>query len=223
MTDCKARLFLCATMGFLVPVAAAAAAEQSPSCPSSPPTELHRFRDAFLANFKRIGLNTAPEDAQFLRLLVEISGAKRGVEIGTATGYGALHMGLGFERNGGELITIDINPKMVAAARANIAHMKLDKVVTVIEGDALKVIPSLTGTFDFVFIDAVKKDYLKYLKAIEPLLAPHAVIVADNVIRSAGEMQDFLELVQNSPEYRTVTIRASEIKKDGMAVIYRLR
>jgi predicted O-methyltransferase YrrM len=155
--------------------------------------------------------------------LVEISRAKRGLEIGTATGYGALHMGLAFERNGGQLITVDIDPKMVASARSNIAAMKLDKVVSVIEGDALKVIPTLTGKFDFVFLDAVKSDYLKYFQGIEPLLESNAVIVADNVIKSASAMKDFLTLMEKNSGYRMVTIKASEEKGDGMAVIYKLK
>jgi predicted O-methyltransferase YrrM len=143
--------------------------------------------------------------------------------VGTATGYGAIHMGLAFERNGGELITIDIDPKMVKAARDNLAQVQLDRVVSVREGDALKVIPTLRGKFDFVFIDALKKDYLKYFQALEPMLEPGAVIVADNVIRSADEMEDFLTTMRGSPNYHMVIIRASELKKDGMAVIYKLQ
>lgn len=191
--------------------------------PGSPSAELQKQREEFIKNFQRIGLNTTAGDAQFLRLIIEISGAKRGVEVGAATGYGALHMGLALERNGGELITIDIDPKMVAATRANVAQMQLDKIVTVVEGDALKVIPTLKGKFDFAFLDAVKKDYLEYFQLLEPMLEPGAVIVADNVIRSAKDMQDFLDTVGNSPDYRMVTIQASEEKKDGMAVIYKLR
>jgi len=185
--------------------------------------ELPQFRAEYIKNFKRIGLNTTPGDAAFLRIMVESSGAKRGLEIGTATGYGALLMGLGFERNGGQLITVDIDPKMVAIAREHIEKMQLPRVVTVVEGDALKVIPKLEGQFDFVFIDAVKRDYLKYLRAIEPKLKPGAVIVADNVIKSAREMADFLEAVQNDPNYHTVIIRASEEKGDGMAVSCKLK
>src|SRR5512137_1249708 len=116
-------------------------------------------RDEFLRNFKRIGLNTAPEDAMMLRILVQTSKAKRGVEVGTATGYGAMNMGIAFERNGGHLDTIDIDPKMVAAARENLKKIGLEKTVTVIEGDALQVLPKLQGEYDFVFIDALKQDY----------------------------------------------------------------
>ena len=72
--------------------------------------ELQQERDEFIKNFNRIGMNTTPGDAMMLRILVECSGAKNGVEIGTATGYGAINMGLGFERNGGRLRAIEIDP-----------------------------------------------------------------------------------------------------------------
>lgn len=185
--------------------------------------DLAAARKAFVEGFQRIGLNSTPGDAAMLRILVESSRAKRGVEVGTATGYGAILMGLGFERNGGELITVDIDPKMVKTARENLRKMGLEKVVTVVEGDALEVLPRLEGKFDFVYLDAVKSDYLKYFKAIEPKLEPGAVIVADNVIRSAKSMSDFLQAIADDPKYLSTTIRASEIKRDGMMVIYKLK
>jgi predicted O-methyltransferase YrrM len=180
-------------------------------------------RKAFIEQFNRIGLNSAPGDAAMLRILVESSKAKRGVEVGTATGYGAILMGLGFERTGGKLITVDIDPKMVEAARENLAKVGLDQVVTVVEGDALKVLPELEGQFDFVYLDAVKSDYLKYFQALEPKLVPGAVIVADNVIRSARSMGDFFEAINNSPNYISTTIRSDETKRDGMMVIYKVK
>ena len=180
-------------------------------------------RKAFIEEFQRIGLNSAPGDAAMLRILVESSKAERGVEVGTATGYGAVLMGLAFERNGGQLITVDIDPKMVKTANDNLQKVGLQDVVTVVEGDALKVLPKLEGQFDFVYIDAVKSDYLKYFKALEPKLLPGAVIVADNVIRSARHMPDFLDYIGNSPNYLSNTIRSDETKRDGMMVIYKVK
>lgn len=141
--------------------------------------------------------------------------------MGTATGYGALQMGIGFERNGGELITVDIDPGMVRKARENIARMALEKTVTVVEGDARKVLPELKGEFDFVFLDALKRDYFEYFQALAPKLKPRALVVADNVIQSAAEMQDFLEFMRTSPEWEMVIVRASDEKRDGMAICYR--
>lgn len=181
------------------------------------------FRKQFIKEFKRIGLNTTPGDAMMLKILVESGKYKRGVEVGTSTGYGAIVMGMAFERNGGHLFTLDIDPDAVKTARENIAKMGLEKTVTVVEGDALKTLPQLEGEFDFVFIDALKSDYLKYYKAIEPKLKPGALVVADNVIRSANEMKDYLDFVQNNPDFDTVIVQVSQEKRDGMAVSYKLK
>ena len=185
--------------------------------------DLDKTRAEFLKGFHRIGLNTTPGDAMFLRIMVESTKAKRGVEVGTATGYGSILMGLGFEKTGGHLTTIDIDPDMVEKATANLAKMKLLKTVTAVEGDALDVLPKLEGEFDFLFIDAAKQDYLKYFKAMEAKMKPGSMIVADNVIRSAAAMPDFLKYVQENPNYHTVIIKASELKNDGMAVIYKVK
>jgi predicted O-methyltransferase YrrM len=181
------------------------------------------FRERFVKNFQRTWLNTTEGDAMMLRILVESARAKRGIEVGSATGFGAINMGIAFERTGGHLYTLEINPQMVKACRENLKKVGLENIVTCIEGDALKTLPTLEGEFDFVFIDAVKRDYLKYLKLIEPKLKPGAVIVGDNVIRSAGAMKDFLDYIQKSPKYDTVIIRASMEKNDGMSVSYKIK
>jgi predicted O-methyltransferase YrrM len=181
------------------------------------------FREEFIKNFQRSWLNTTIGDAMMLRILVESTNAKRGVEVGSANGFGAINMGVAFERTGGHLYTLEIDPRMAKQCRENLKKVGLEDTVTCIEGDALKTLPALEGEFDFVFIDAVKRDYLKYLKLIEPKLKSGAVIVADNVIRSARAMEDFLDYIQNSPDYDTVIIRASMEKKDGLSVSYKIR
>jgi predicted O-methyltransferase YrrM len=181
------------------------------------------FREQFVKDFQRTSLNTTVGDAMMLRILVQSMGAKRGVEVGSATGFGAVNMGIGFERTGGHLYTLDIDPRMVKTCRENLKKVGLEETVTCIEGDALKTLPTLEGQFDFVFIDARKQDYLKYLKLLEPKLKPGAVIVGDNVIRSARAMTDFLDYIQESPDYDTVIIRASMEKNDGMSVSYKIR
>jgi len=129
-----------------------------------------QFRKEFVKNFKRTGLNTTVGDAMMLRILVESSRLKRGVEVGSATGFGAINMGIAFERTGGHLYTLEIDPRMVKACRDNLEKVGLEDVVTCIEGDALKTLSKLEGEFDFVFIDALKQDYMKYFKLIEPKL-----------------------------------------------------
>jgi predicted O-methyltransferase YrrM len=180
-------------------------------------------RDQFIKDFQRTSLNTTPGDAMMLRILVETSKAKSGVEVGSATGFGAVNMGIGFERNGGHLTSIDIDPEMVKATRENLKKVGLENTVTVVEGDALKVLPALQGEYDFVFIDALKPDYLKYFQAISPRLKRGAVVVADNVIQSERQMRDFLDFMQNNKDFEKVIIRASLEKNDGMAIYYKVR
>ncbi len=181
------------------------------------------FRKQFIDNFHRTGLNTTPGDAMMLRILVESARAKRGVEVGSASGFGAVNMGIAFERTGGHLWTLDLDPTAIKETRENLEKVGLENVVTAVEGDALKTLPTIEGPIDFVFIDALKQDYFKYLKLLEPKLSAGAVVVADNVIQSANAMKDYLDYVQNSPDYDTVIIRSSLEKNDGMAISYKIK
>lgn len=181
------------------------------------------FRKQFIDEFQRTGLNTTPGDAMMLRILIEASGAKRGVEVGAASGYGAINMGIGFERTGGHLYTLEIDADWARQTRENVAKMGLQDTVTCVEGDALKTLHDIEGPIDFVFLDAVKSDYMKYFKILEPKLAKNAIVVGDNVIRSARAMKDFLDHMQTSTDYDTVIIRASMEKGDGMSISYKIR
>jgi predicted O-methyltransferase YrrM len=164
-------------------------------------------------DFKRIGLNTTAGDAMMLRNLVEALKAKRSVEVGSATGFGAVNMGIAFDRTGGQLFTLDIDPKMVATNREDLFEVCLDKVVTCIEGDALKTLPTIKGPIDFVFIDALKRDYFKYFQLIEPKLKVDAVVVADNVIQSAHDMKDYLDYVrrQDPPGHDLMAVPSESV------------
>jgi predicted O-methyltransferase YrrM len=180
------------------------------------------FRKAFLEKFVWTEMCTTAEDAMVLRILIESRGAKRGVEVGGNVGYGAINMGIGFERTGGRLESVEIDPANVRTARKNLETVGLSRTVTVIEGDALKVLPTLDGGIDFIFLDALKQDYMKYFKALEPKLVRGAIIAADNVIVSARAMPDFLGYVKASPSYDSVIIRASMHKNDGMLIGFKI-
>lgn len=182
-----------------------------------------RRREKVLADVQKLWINSRPKDALLLRILVQARNAQRGIEVGSAVGFGAINMGIGFERTGGHLYTIDIEPEMARKCRENIKKADLQKTVTVIEGDALDVLPKLKGQFDFVFIDAHKEDYLKYFKAVEAKLKPGAVVVGHNAIVYAKAMKDFLDYMKASPDWEIVIVRAGLTEKDGMAVCYKVR
>ena len=194
-----------------------ATARDKPADPSS-----IEFRSRFIESFKHIPYDSTADDAMFLRILIDAMNAKRGIEVGVARGFGAMNMGIALERGGGHLYSVDIDADMCAKARANLKAVALDKVVTVIEGDALKVLPKLEGKYDFMFMDAVKRDYFKYFKDVEDKLLPGALIAADNSIRSARSMRDFLDYVFKSENYDAVTVRASMSKNDGMTLVYKI-
>jgi predicted O-methyltransferase YrrM len=227
----KTSLLLFSTVGLGLLVAACAGKGKTEDAGGAAPPAgdpaaartLDASRKEFLQAFKRQALDSAADDATFLRILVAGLKAKRGIEIGSFKGFGAMNMGMSFERNGGHLFTHEIDAKIADECRENLKKVGLEKTVTVVTGDALKTLPQLEGEFDFVFIDAKKDDYFKYFKIIEPKLKPGAVIVAYNTIKSAKAMPDYLDYVFKSPDYDSVTIRVSSEKGDGMTVTCKLR
>jgi predicted O-methyltransferase YrrM len=104
-------------------------------------------------------LAVSEEDGRFLRLLVATRGAKSILEIGAASGYSGIWLGLGARESGGRVVAIEYDPTRAKEAAANVKRAGLDDVVRVVHGDAFKEIPKLQGTFDFVFLDAWKPDY----------------------------------------------------------------
>jgi predicted O-methyltransferase YrrM len=154
-------------------------------------------------------LAVSEEDGRFLRFLVVSSGAKRVVEIGGANGYSAIWIGLGLRETGGRLITIEYDPARAKDAEANIRAAGLSDVVQVVPGDAFKAIPALTGTFDFVFLDAWKKDYQRFFDLVYPRLDPGGLFVAHNVVNKASEMGDFLATLRTHPGLRSAIVSPS--------------
>jgi caffeoyl-CoA O-methyltransferase len=154
-------------------------------------------------------LAVSEEDGRFLRVLVVSSGAKRVVEIGGANGYSAIWIGLGLRETGGRMVTIEYDPARAKEAAANIKAAGLSDVVQVMPGDAFKAIPGLPGTFDFVFLDAWKKDYQRFFELVFPRLDQGGLFVAHNVVNKAAEMGDFLATIRTHPALRTAIVSPS--------------
>ncbi len=153
-------------------------------------------------------------------MLVATSGARRALEIGGASGYSAIWIGLGLRDTGGRLVTLEYDPERARELAANVRRAGLADIVTVVSGDAFTQIPALTGTFDFVFLDAWKRDYLRFFELIFPRLDPGGVFVAHNVVNKRGEMEDFLGTVTRHPSLWTTIVSPSG---EGMSVSYRRR
>jgi predicted O-methyltransferase YrrM len=149
------------------------------------------------------------------------------LEIGTLHGYSAiLMMDLLFDD--GKLITIEIDKNLADIARKNIAKAGLSNKIDVINGNALEVIPTLTGyKFDLIFLDAAKSEYLQYLRLLEEkhLMKKDSVVVADNVILFENEMKDYLEYVRSSDRYKSqtteTTLEFNKNVKDALEISLR--
>jgi predicted O-methyltransferase YrrM len=121
-------------------------------------------------------------------LQVLVAGRRRIVEVGTAYGFSTLWMALG-QPAGGTIVTIDPDRERTELARGWWRQAGIrDEQITVVNRKALEALsdgePALAGPFDFVFIDALKPEYLAYLEALSGRLAPGAFIAADNVLWS---------------------------------------
>ena len=168
--------------------------------------------DALLKQIKAVDrdqLAVSEEDGRFLRLLVVTSGAKRALEIGAASGYSAIWMGLGMRETGGKLVTIEYDKARAAQAAANIKKAGLLDIVQVISGDAFAEIPKVAGTFDFVFCDAWKRDYQKFFDMVFPRLDKGGLFLGHNVINKRDEMADFLKTIHTSPAVLTSIVAPS--------------
>jgi caffeoyl-CoA O-methyltransferase len=160
-------------------------------------------------------LAVSEEDGRFLRLLVASSGAKHALEIGGASGYSAIWIGMGLRETGGKLVSIEYDPVRAKELAANIKRAGLTDVVHVMAGDAFQQIPKVAGTFDFVFLDAWKKDYKRFLDLVFPRLDKGGLFLAHNVVNKRSEMGDFLDAVQKNPALWTTIVSPSG---EGMSV-----
>jgi predicted O-methyltransferase YrrM len=160
-------------------------------------------------------MNVPCRDGRFLHDLIVQNGYKRGLEIGSFTGYSGLWMGLALKKTGGTLVTIEYEASSGEEARKNILLAGLEAVIDARIADAFAEIPKIEDEFDFVFIDAGKPDYVKFLNLIRDRVVAGGAIIAHNVTNYARDMQDFLAAVQNDPGLETTF---QELSDEGMSV-----
>jgi predicted O-methyltransferase YrrM len=121
-----------------------------------------------------------PEVGRFLGILARAAGARLIVEIGTAIGYGALCLARGAPE--ARVVSIDTDPGRLAVARGYLERAGVADRVELIEGAALEILPRLSGPFDLAYVDAVKKEYRRYLDQLVPKLRVGGVVALDNLL-----------------------------------------
>ena len=165
-------------------------------------------------------LAVSEEDGRFLRVLTASTKSRRVLEIGAASGYSAIWIGLGLRQTQGQLVTIEYDPARAKEAQDNVRRAGLDDIVTVIAGDAFKEIPKLAGTFDLVFLDAWKPDYKKFFDLLFPRVSPGGLFLAHNVVNKRHEMRDFLTAIESHPGAASSTVSPGS---EGISITYKRR
>ncbi len=206
-------------LAFSVALLAVPAAAQPQGTSSVIPPDLQKLMQQIKAADTDL-LAVSEEDGRFLRAMVASSGATRALEIGGANGYSAIWIGLGLRQTGGKLTTIEYDPARAKVAAENIRKAGLSDIVTVVSGDAFKAIPTLQGEFDFVFLDAWKRDYKKFLDMVFPRLKPRGMFLAHNVVNKQSEMTDFLQAIRTDPRMLSSIVTPSG---EGVSITVKAR
>jgi len=154
-------------------------------------------------NQSRGMMNVSPEDGRLLRLLTETIGAKHVVEIGTSNGYSAIWLCLGLQKTGGKLTTHEINADRASLARENFKRAGVDKLVTLVEGDAHEMVTNIKEPIDILFLDADKEGYIDYLNKLLPLVRPGGLVVAHNISPRQADPR-YVKAVTTNPDLETL-------------------
>jgi caffeoyl-CoA O-methyltransferase len=210
------RAVACAVLLLLLPVTFRA---QTPKSTGALTPQIESVLRSIKAADKGM-LAVSEEDGRFLRVLVAARGAKSILEIGAASGYSGIWLGIGARESGGHVIAIEYDAQRAKEAADNVRKAGVADVVRVIRGDAFAEIPKLPGAFDLVFLDAWKPDYKKFFDMVYPRLSPGAVFVAHNVVNKKNEMEPFLRTILTHPSLYTTIVSPSG---EGMSVSYKAR
>ena len=200
---------------------------------------LHAEESPALRELERTALENGipiirPHTRGLIQCILEMKAPERILELGTATGYSALVM-YTYAPDAPEIITIERDEKRAGEARLNFDRFGADRIM-LLEGDAAQILPELTGTFDLIFMDAAKGQYIRFLPEVIRLLREGGVLLSDNVLKE-GEileskfsvtrrnrtihkrMREYLAAVSEDPRLRTILLETG----DGAALSVRRR
>ena len=129
-----------------------------------------------------------PETVNLLQLLIKMNRPKRILEVGAAVGFSASLMA----ETAGEdsvITTIENYEPRIPIANANFKRAGKDKQITLLEGDAMEILPTLEGPYDFIFMDAAKGQYINFWPEVKRLIKDGGVVVTDNVLQDGDIIQ----------------------------------
>ena len=139
-----------------------------------------------------------------INTFIKMMNIKSALEIGTSNGYSGLWISKALKETGGKLTTIEYYDKRQSVAIENFTKCGVMDIIRPLQGSACDIIGSFDDDekFDFVFIDANKREYVKYLELIKPHLTPKALIIADNITSHAEKVQTFVDAIDADNEFQ---------------------
>jgi predicted O-methyltransferase YrrM len=165
-----------------------------------------------------------PVVGRLLYLLARLSNAGRILELGTATGYSAIHMGEAIRDNSGRITSLEIDPGMAERAKRNIARAGLDAIIEVRCEDAMNALAAFDRQVDMIFMDVEKQDYAKLLPLIAKISKPNGLLVADNT--GFKDAHQFNQAIHENSMWTSVNIWAflpgHSPNQDGLCIAVRL-
>ena len=175
------------------------------------------------------------EMQSFLKVLLQIKKPTKILEVGTAVGFSALLMAK-YTPEDTRIVTIEKYEKRIPVAKANFQAAGMDHRITLLEGDALEILREMEDSFDFIFMDAAKGQYIHFYPEVMRLLAPEGILVSDNVLQE-GElieshfaverrnrtiykrMREYLYVLKHDERLETSILPVG----DGAAVSYKMK
>lgn len=165
------------------------------------------FLDELEQQAKKDGVPVIRREMQsFLKVLLRMKRPARILEVGTAVGFSALLM-CENTPSGTQITTIEKYDKRIPQAKANFRRAGMESRITLLEGDAMELLKELQGSFDFIFMDAAKGQYIHYLPEVLRLLAAEGILVSDNVLQEGDLIESHFAVERRN---RTIYKRMRE-------------
>jgi predicted O-methyltransferase YrrM len=153
-----------------------------------------------------------PQMQSFLRVLLSIKRPVRILEVGTAVGFSTLLL-CEYAPRESRITTIEKFEKRIPIARNNFKRAGKENQITLLEGDAMEILAGLDTTYDFIFMDAAKGQYINYLPHILRILEPQGLLVSDNVLQEGDIIESrFAVEKRNRTIYRRMREYLYELK-----------
>lgn len=146
------------------------------------------------------------EMQSFLKVLLQIKAPKRILEVGTAVGFSTLLMST-YNPADCEIVTLENYEKRIPIAKENFRKAGKEEQITLLEGDAQEILKTLTGSFDFIFMDAAKGQYINFLPEVLRLLEDGGILLSDNVLQDGDIVESHFAVERRN---RTIYKRMRE-------------